>query len=131
MARVAKLLLFNTRFKTQSFTCAAPFIRKFVLHSELLWAVMRVLHLKFNVFSLKRESLTCRVYYASCCLLLHLDRSQVQEVNRFEIGNIYEVISSSCSGCPKLLIAAFQYQLFVIGTCKYICSCVCIKHKCL
>lgn len=83
-ARVAKL-----QFKTWSSTCAAFFMKKVVLHSELLWALTKVLNLKFSVFALKRDSLTCRTNYASCCLLLHLDRSQIQEKIRFEIGNNY------------------------------------------
>lgn len=82
VARVTK-----SQFKTWSSTCAAPFMRKVVLHSELLWALTKVLNLKFNACSLKRDSLTCRTNYASCCLLLHLDGSQIQEVIRFEIGN--------------------------------------------
>lgn len=68
VARVAKLLLFNTKFKTWSSTCANPFVRKFVLNSELLWAVMKVLNLKCislekRIFNL--QDLLCFMLFAS------------------------------------------------------------------
>lgn len=124
VARVAKLLLFNTKFKTWSCSCAAPFMRRFVLNSELLRALMKVLNLTFNVFSLKRDSLTCRVYYASCCLLLHLDRSQVQEVNRFEIGSIYWDSLLALAAAQNYSLQLFSISYLSLEPANiYVCVC--------